>query len=191
MSYLRERLSFFPWMLIPGFIYYLGKARDADFDSILFVLVLEFVVILRVIDDFACFDYDRRMGKERAYLQGEKKTLALAILPLAGILVLLSLLALDEKRLIMTGVFLGLHVPIYLVLRAKPAIVAVSLAKYPFLFYVVASQTEQQQWWWPVAGTLFFLVREALEEIMNLRSQSAEVLVAIGLVLAKYLTETL
>jgi len=190
MSYVQERLSFFPWMLIPVFIYYLGNASDAAFDGMLFVLVLEFVLFLRVLDDYACFDYDRRQGKGRPYLQRGRKGLLLSMLPLGALLALVGYLAVPVPQLTQVAIFLGLHIPVYMVLRGKPAILAVSLAKYPFLFYLVAAQTEQDQWWWPVAGTLFFVVREAVEEIASLRGRRAEVLVALGLVLAKYLTES-
>lgn len=191
MSYFRERLSFFPWLLIPVFIYYLGSTNGAAFDGMLFVLILEFVLFLRVLDDYACFDYDRRQGKDRPYLQRGRKGLLLRLLPLGALLALVGYLALPASHLSQVAIFLGLHIPVYLVLRGKPAILAVSLAKYPFLFYLVAAQTGQEQWWWPVAGTLFFVVREAFEEIANLRGRRAEILIAIGLVLAKFLTESL
>ncbi len=190
MSYARERLSLFPWMLIPVFVYYLGKAGDAPFDTMLFVLVLVFVLFLRVADDYACFDYDRRQGKNRPYLQGSRNGLFLSMLPLGAMLALLSYLVFPAALLLQCVVFLGLHIPVYRALRNKPAILSVSLAKYPFLFYLVATLTELEQWWWPVAGALYFLVREACEEIAHLRSRPAEVLVALSLVLAKYLTES-
>jgi len=191
VSYLRERLSFFPWMFIPVFIYYLGKDGGAAFDGMLLVFVLEFVLFLRVFDDYACFEYDRQQGKRRPYLQRGKKALGISMLPLGGLLALLSYLVLTETQFVMTAAFLGLHIPVYFVLRGRPAILAVSLAKYPFLFFLVASITEQSAWWWPVAGALYFITREALEEIAGLRGRRIEVFVAFALVLAKYLSETL
>ena len=127
MSYVQERLSFFPWMLIPVFIYYLGNASDAAFDGMLFVLVLEFVLFLRVLDDYACFDYDRRQGKDRPYLQRGRKGLLLSMLPLGALLALVGYLAVPVPQLTQVAIFLGLHIPVYMVLRGKPAILAVSL----------------------------------------------------------------
>jgi hypothetical protein len=191
MRYLRERLSFFPWMLIPAFIYYLGNARGAAFDGMLFVFVLEFVLFLRVFDDYACFNYARKHGKDRPYLWRGRKELLISMLPLGVLLALLSYLVLSQAQLVMAAVFVGLHVPVYRALRGRPAILAVSLAKYPFLFFLVATLTEQEAWWWPLAGSLYFIVREAFEETAGKRDQRVEILVAIGLILAKLLSEIL
>jgi 4-hydroxybenzoate polyprenyltransferase len=191
MNYLRERLSFFPWMLIPVFIYYLGKGSEAAFDAGLLVLVLEFVLFLRVLDDYACFEYDRKQGKSRPYLQRGKKALGFSMLWLGALLALLIYLVLPTTPSLVTVAFLALHVPVYLALRGRPAILAVSLVKYPFLFFLVATQTGQEQWWWPSLGALYFITREAYEEIAGRRNQALEIFIALGLVLAKILSEIL
>ena len=90
-----------------------------------------------------------------------------------------------REQFALTAIFVALHGPIYFVLSKRGAVLAISLAKYPFLFYLVALRTGQEEWWWPALGSVYFFAREALEEIFGVHSRQVEVIAALGLVLAK------
>ena len=154
MSYPRERLFVFPWVVTPAMIYYLGHARGAAIDAPLFGFVFVFVLFMRALDDYACFGYDQMCGKARPHLGRRREDLLRSVIPLGVASALVCYSAMPREQFALTAIFVALHGPIYFVLSKRGAVLAISLSKYPFLFYLVALRTGQEEWWWPALGSV-------------------------------------
>jgi len=190
VSYLRERLTFVPWAVIPGVLYLLGRGIHEPFEPWLLAYLYAIVLQLRVLDDFFCFAYDRASGKSAAYLQRAPARL----LPWLGVFsvaaVPAALVALPQGALLATACFLIVHPPAYRLLGGRAGLLAVSLAKYPFLMFTVAGLSDRPDYLWPALGTTFFLVREACEELGATRSRPVESGVVGLLVLTRVLSSS-
>ena len=187
MMYLRERLTVIPWAVIPSALYLLSRGTSESFDASLLGFLYAIVFLLRVVDDFFCFSHDRECGKPAAYLRYTAVRLLPWIIVFALASVGMAYMALPWAAFVATTLFLAVHPPIYRMLRGRRVLLGVSMAKYPFLLFMVAGLSGQPDFWWPAFGTVFFLLREAVEEIGGLRSRRIETSVVGLLILTRLL----
>jgi hypothetical protein len=186
MSYLRERLTFVPWALIPPVLYMLGRGPGVPFHGWTLALLYAVVLQLRVLDDYFCFSMDRARGKPEAYLRCAPALLLPWCAAFTSVAVLAAGFALPRGALVATILFLAAHPAIYRWLRGRSGLWAVSLAKYPFLLFMTASLNDRPSYLWPAAGTALFLIREACEELLGMRSRLMEALVVVLLISARW-----
>lgn len=182
--YVKERLTFFPWFIIPVVIFYLGHG-SAKFSYPLLYLLLFAVLFFRVFDDYFCFTFDRIKRKEHHHLKQSPSNLLYLVLTL-GILFLTGLTLMNPQLGLVFLLFIGIHIPFYLILKKMHFIVYVSLLKYPMLFMLTFVMSGGGNPLWAILGTLFFVLREIFEENFKIRHALIETLIPIILIISKY-----
>jgi hypothetical protein len=185
VNYLRERLTFHPWAVIPALLYVIGYGPDGALAWPLLLFLYAAVLFLRVLDDYFCFPLDRAQGKTAAYLQAGRARLRPPLLVFGLAVLGAGYAALPSAELMMTVLFIALLLLIYMMLRGRRGMLAVSLLKYPFLLYLAAGLRGDSDGLWPLFGSAFFVGREMLEEIWGFRDQRAELVVVALMVGAR------
>ncbi len=183
--YIKERITFIPWGILPVLLFLIGHG-NTQYHFILLYNLLWGIFFFRVFDDYFCFDYDKE-NKQRPYLENGKKPL-LILMFVFGILFLSSSILMYEviASIILFGV-LFLSVFLYLLLKNKKEIILVSMLKYPLLLWLVAFYSNEQSMLWIICGSLFFIVREVIEEFYHQRNRQIEMILMFLLIGSKIL----
>lgn len=187
--YMKERITFMPWLIIPAILFILGHS-SATYNFILLYNLLWAIFFFRVFDDFFCWDYDL-INKEHNYQQRPRRDL-LILVALFGFLFLSSLLLIYPLKILLLNFgCLLISILLYLLLRRSRGILFISLIKYPVFLYMVASITAESNFLWVIIGSSFFILREVIEEFFHKRNKNIEYIL-IGLMLGlKLLMRTL
>ncbi len=182
--YSKDRLTFFPWLIMPLLIIAISHG-DERIRYILLYPLLWGVLFFRVFDDLCCFNYDLKLNKLHTKL-GIKPLLLLSYF--LGLIYLSSLLFIfDPQILILNIALLTVSGILYYVFRQHKLITTISLLKYPVLMYMVAIFTNESNYLWSILGCTFFFLREYFEEFKGLRNKRFEIIFILGLIINKYL----
>lgn len=186
--YRKQRLSFMPWFIIPIILFYLGHGpiMNNGFAYSIFSVVFVGIIFFRIFDDMFCYRYDKFLGKRHDYLINSRGPVIFFGALLGGLF--LSLLVFFAG--INTGLFglffVLINLIFYKFLLMNRLVVFVSLLKYPFLLIIIGNVTLETNFFWVVMGTMYFVGREVLEEIYNIRSKKIEVILMLLLLTIKY-----
>ena len=190
MTYARERLTLLPWAVIPPALYMLSRGPNEAFDGWILAFIYAAVFQLRAIDDFYCFSYDKERGANAHYLNEAPTRLIPWIASLSLAASLAAFFAMPIAEFFATLIFFAAHPPVYRLMQRRRGLLAVSLAKYPFLMFLVASLNARPEYLWPALGTVFFLAREGAEELFGIRRTYVEVGVVGSLIVTRLIDQT-
>lgn len=172
LVYLRERLRFFPWMLIPIILLVLGHS-GAKYEYKLIYPLLWGVFFFRVFDDIFCFDYDSKL-KMKAYHQYPRRDLVLVMLVFLFLYLSSVFMIFGPEVLTLNLAFIFISVCAYLLFRKSKLILYVSQFKYFLLLFMVAHYTAETNYVWVVLGGLYFLIREHLKDFVRININMAQ-----------------
>jgi hypothetical protein len=187
VSYIKDRITFLPWGIMPLILFFIGHGA-IKFQYILLYNLLWGIFFFRTFDDYFCFDYDLSV-KDSPYLRRGKLPL-IKLIVIFGFLFLSSLFLIFKVKLILLVLFIILFsVLMYFILKKSKFITLISLLKYPMFLYMITDYTAVAQNQasvtdevWIIIGSLFFIVREILDEFYNKRNIQVEILL-IGLLI--------
>ena len=185
MTYVRERLTVLPWALIPPVIYMLSRGPNEAFDGWILTFIYAAVFQVRALDDFYCFAYDKARKTGAQYLNEAPARLIPWIAAFSVSAAVAAFRAMPIAEFFATLLFFAAHPPVYRLLQQRRGMLALSLAKYPFLLFLIARLNEQPEFLWPALGTGFFLVREAAEELLGIRRAYIEASVVGALIVMR------
>lgn len=185
--YFRERISWFPWGVLPFYIFFLSHGRTEHFHFILLLNIFFGLLFFRVFDDFFCRTYDIQQEKPHTYLKTGSQGLTFLILFFGTLFFSSTLFLVPIQISLFIFGFVIAHLFLYKLLETNPKIVYISLLKYPLFFFLVALTTQETNFIWPILGSLFFIFREILEESLKKRNKMIEILLFLSLLLSKYL----
>jgi hypothetical protein len=181
--YIKERITFMPWGILPLVLFILGHG-PGSYNFIILYNLLWGVFFFRVFDDYFCFDYDLSFKKSPYLLKG--KQYIVKLMCVFGFLYLSSQImihSMNDTILVFAVIFLSLL--LYIFLKVKKWIVLVSLLKYPLLLFITANYSGETNFVWIYLGSFFFIGREIVEEFFGKRNKQFEVIFILLIISTK------
>ena len=168
--YVRERLSFFPWFIIPLYIFFLAHGPLETFNLKLLYPLLMAIIFFRTLDDIFCWDFDQRMKKSSLYLTLPRLNVVILCL-ISGFLYLSGFYFVSDIAVATLNIFfVFFNISLYFILKKTKLIIYVSMLKYLFLFLLVMQLTSETNPIWGMVGSLLFIFREILEEQFKIKN---------------------
>ena len=135
--FLKERLPFFPWGIIPVIIFVLGSI-PGPFEFILLYNLLWGVFFVRCLNEVFCLDYNKK--ETTGFPEKIDKRSGIILTLIFGVLFISSLLLIHSiLNVIIVFAFIFISSIAYYTLRNKKQITYIHYFHYPLFFYLVFS----------------------------------------------------
>lgn len=189
VSYIKERIPFYPWGFLPVLIFIIGHGQST-YNFIALYNLLWGVFFFRVFDDYLCFKLSAKELEKRALNQITEPAFKLSLV--FGFLYLSSQILIHSMSDTIV-VFLTIFVSIlgYFSLRNLIYVQLVSTLKYPLLLYVTASFSGESNFSWVFIASTFFIIRDIQEKLFSRRNVQVEYILMSLLIGLKFLLRIL
>jgi hypothetical protein len=184
-SYLKERISFFPWFFIPAVLFFLGHSNTVSFNYILGYSLIWGVFFFRILEDLFSWNYN----KEHLNLNYTRSHKTYLIAPMLVCFFLFTSSALMIYPVILNLYIFGvlfLSIISYLALRNSSLIKYICLLMYPLLMYLVSSITDNGNLLWVIIGTIFFTGKYVAKNHFNKINPYMEIAILTSFFVSKY-----
>ena len=181
--WLSTRLLTPTWLFVPPVLFVLGHGLAPYQLSSLMGVYLA-IVFFRCLDDCFCFQYDQTQ-RDLAYQEYGMKPLFVMSTCLGALYLWTLEWCFHASMLRLNVALIVVSIVLYVWLRNRKPITMVSMLKYPVLLYMINASSGKLEWLWVGGVSLYLLIREVLEEYLNIRNRKIEITVLVLLVNTK------
>lgn len=183
--YLRERLSLFPWMLIPIILFFLGHKNSAPFEYILSYSLLWGVFFFRTLSDFFSWSYN----KNNSNLNYTRYHRQYMIVLLGSFFLLfmssgLMIYTILENLYILATIFISIL--LYVLFKNSSLIRYVPILGFSLLLALVSAKTDNANPLWVIIGILYLVVKFVAKYKFNRTNSYMEAVVLASFFVSKY-----
>ncbi len=181
--WLNTRLLTQTWVVMPLVLFVLGHgSAPYQFSSLIGVSLA--IMFFRCLDDSFCFQYDQNQRDVVYHEYGVKPLFVMSTC--LGALYLWTLdWCFHATMFRLNLALIAVSMVLYMSLQNRKAITMVSMLKYPVLLYMINASTGKVDWLWVGGVSLCLLIREVVEEYLNIRNRKIEITVLVLLVNTK------